>query len=671
MNSLLVLSRALHFAAVLALFGGLVLALAVVGPATRTLQAAPMDADERIRGFLRVAGWWGLGVSLLSGAAWLLVEAALVGRQSIAQAASGGALWLVLTKTAFGRVWIWRLGFATALGALMFAQATAPRARWSLKGAWLALALAGGYLASLALVGHSATGQGAERYLRRGADVVHLLAAGAWLGALPGLAVLFATALRASSTASLRIAAGAARRFSTLGIASVGALLLSGLANAWYLVGDVPALLGTPYGQLLLAKIALFATMLSLAAINRRRLTPLVERSDASALRLLTRNTVLEIVAGIAVVAIVGALGVGIPAAHQSPVWPLSFTLSVAPVERSVSARWLLGACIAAPAMIALALVYAHRRNKEIAPQTAIALGGVVTVAVLVAVWLLAVDAYPTSYASSPVKYTTMAIAGGGVFYTANCAQCHGLHGHGDGPSATTLPIKPSDLVEHATHHRPGDLFWWIAHGIPNTPMPAFSQRLDDAEIWTLIQYLRVLSESRMAQTLTNRVGPILPLTAPDFSFEDAPGAQDTLRQLAGREVLLVFGTLPQSLPRLRQLELQRAELTKAGVRVILTAPSDGALPDDEQPMSGVPRLARVDSDVTETYAMFECPSAISCARPIPSHVEWLIDRGGYVRARWLGVPIVGVDRTAEIITDARQLQKGPSRPPARQEHGH
>ena len=162
----------------------------------------------------------------------------------------------------------------------------------------------------------------------------------------------------------------------------------------------------------------------------------------------------------------------------------------------------------------------------------------------------------------------------------------------------------------------------------------ALARRLDDAEIWTLIQYLRVLSESRMARTLTNRVGPFLPLTAPDFSFEDAPGAQETLRQLAGREVLLVFGTLPQSLPRLQQLELQRAELTKAGIRVILIAPSDGARPYDEQPMSGVPRLAQVDSDVTETFAMFECPSAISCARPTPSHVEWLIDGGGYVRAR-------------------------------------
>ena len=383
------------------------LALVVVGPATRTSQPAAVDVNERVRGFLRAAGWWGLGVSLLSGVAWLFLEAALMSGQPIAEVTSGGALWLVLTGTGFGRVWMWRFGIATALGALMFAQAAATRDRSSLKGTWLALALAGGYLASLALVGHAADGHGAERFLRITTDVVHLLAAGAWLGALPGLAVLFAIALRASSAASLGIAARAARRFSTLGIASVGALLLSGLGNAWYLVGDVPALLGTPYGQLLVAKILLFATMVALAATNRRRLTPQVEEREASALRLLTRNAVLEIVAGIAIVAIVGALGVAIPAAHQSPVWPFSFTLSLEPVEESARNRWILGACIATLCVIVLALAFARARGKRVGPQTAVVFGGVFAAAVLVAIGLLAKPAYPTSYAASPVKYTT------------------------------------------------------------------------------------------------------------------------------------------------------------------------------------------------------------------------------------------------------------------------
>jgi putative copper export protein/mono/diheme cytochrome c family protein len=669
MNSLLVVSRALHFAAVLLMFGGLVLTLVVDGPATRTAQPAGVDVNERVRIFLRTAGWWGWGVSLLSGAIWLVVEAALMSGRPIAEAASGGTLWLVLARTGFGRVWMWRFGIAVVLGALMFATAT--RNRRSLRRDWVAIALAGGYLAPLALVGHAADGHGTEQLLRIATDVVHLLAAGAWLGALPGLTVLFVSALRTSSTYSLGIAARAAQRFSPVGIASVGALLLSGLFNAWYLVGDVPALLGTHYGQLLVAKIALFLTMVALAITNRQRLTPRVEERGASALRLLTRNAVLEIVAGVAAVAIVGALGVAIPAAHQPPVWPFGFALSLAPIEESVRARWLLGACITATCAIMLALAFARAQGKRIGPRYALILGSAVTTAVMLAIGLLVEPAYPTSYVASPVKYTAQAIARGGASYNTNCAQCHGLHGRGDGPAAATLPIKPVDLVEHASHHRSGDLFWWVAHGIPNTPMPAFSSQLDDEELWTLVQYLRALSESQTAQALTASVEPFLPITAPDFAFEESPLAQETLVQLRGHEVLLVMGVLPESLPRMRQIEAQRTNLERAGIRMILMATGRSPSLEGAGAIPGAPRLAIFDSDTMKTYAMFACGVAISCASSIQPLVEWLVDRGGYLRARWLGVPDADVDRTAEIMAGAHQLQREPFRPPAQHEHGH
>jgi copper resistance protein D len=42
----------------------------------------------------------------------------------------------------------------------------------------------------------------------------------------------------------------------------------------FYLVGSIPALVGTDYGRLLAAKVALFFAMVAVAAINRFRLTP-------------------------------------------------------------------------------------------------------------------------------------------------------------------------------------------------------------------------------------------------------------------------------------------------------------------------------------------------------------------------------------------------------------
>jgi putative copper export protein/mono/diheme cytochrome c family protein len=671
-NSLLVVTRLLHFAAALLLFGGLILRLVVLDPAARISPPAAGQANERVRAFLQVAAWWGLAVSLFSGVAWLFLEAALMSGQPISEVTHGDAVWLVLNGTGFGRLWMWRLGIAAALCALMVAQTATARGRRSPKGAWLALALAGAYLASLALVGHAADGRGAERIQRITTDVVHLLAAGAWLGALPGLAVLLASARLTPSAASLRLAARAARRFSRLGIVSVGALILSGLGNAWYLVGDIPALLGTSYGQLLVTKILLFATMVALAATNRWRLTPRLEDRDGLALRLLARNAALEIVAGVAVVAIVGALGVAIPAAHQSPVWPLDFALSLAPIKESVSSRWILGVCLATLCVVVFVLASGRGRSERIGPRTNAMFGGMGAVAIVVGVGVLAGPAHPTSFAHPPVKYTTLAIARGGASYDVNCAQCHGLDGRGDGPSAAALPIRPADLAAHALHHRSGDLFWWIAHGIPDTPMPAFSPRLGDEELWGLVQYLRALSESRAARALTNDVAPFRPIAAPDFSFQESPRTQRTLSQLRGHEVLLVLGVLPQSLQRLRQIEAQRNQLAQAGIRAVTMVRRDGTAAESSEAVPGMLRLAVVDSETTEAYAMFSCQGAIPCKSSASSpHVELLVDRAGYLRARWLGVAAPGGDRTAEIVARAHQLQQEPPRAPAQQEHRH
>ena len=94
---------------------------------------------------------------------------------------------------------------------------------------------------------------------------------------------------------------------------SVGALLLSGFINTWYLVGSVPALVGTDYGQLLLFKLTLFVLMVSLAAFNRLRLTPRLHRHDPEARLILRRNAILEVFAGLGVVVVVAALGASVP----------------------------------------------------------------------------------------------------------------------------------------------------------------------------------------------------------------------------------------------------------------------------------------------------------------------------------------------------------------------
>jgi putative copper export protein len=54
------------------------------------------------------------------------------------------------------------------------------------------------------------------------------------------------------------VAATAVRRFSLLGLISVGVLLASGIVNSWYEVGSVTNLIANPCGRLVLLKLGAF-----------------------------------------------------------------------------------------------------------------------------------------------------------------------------------------------------------------------------------------------------------------------------------------------------------------------------------------------------------------------------------------------------------------------------
>jgi putative copper export protein len=101
------------------------------------------------------------------------------------------------------------------------------------------------------------------------------------------------------------------------------------VAYALALHGILVAFAGVPmtmteYGRLLMAKIALSAAMLVVAAVNRLRLMPRLARPSEGkpcrdALHRLTRNSVIEIMLGFVIFAIVGALGTMLPAIHMLP----------------------------------------------------------------------------------------------------------------------------------------------------------------------------------------------------------------------------------------------------------------------------------------------------------------------------------------------------------------
>src|SRR5258708_14974928 len=252
------LNHAIHIAASLLPAGFSVFTLLLAQPA-----AAKLGGPAALRGLrsrLIVPMRWSLLVAFASGLIWLATEALSMSGLAVRDAMTREVLGTVLGSTLFGRLWVLRAVLLAALAAWLLR----PRIDGDGAGAeTLTLLLAAAFAATLAWAGHAAGLESGEGAALLTAQTVHVLAAAGWPGPLaPPIPPLRDARGR---PASFAFATVVTRRFSTLGIACVTALVVSGLVNSWILVGWVPALFGTAYGRLLLLKTVLFLAMLHLA----------------------------------------------------------------------------------------------------------------------------------------------------------------------------------------------------------------------------------------------------------------------------------------------------------------------------------------------------------------------------------------------------------------------
>lgn len=227
---------------------------------------------------------------LLSGVAFVLMAAAMTGAG--VAALDRDLLWMLVRETTPGTAFLIRSG---ALVAMLVALRVS-RPCYAIVASLAAIASA-----TLAWNGHGAMHAGAAGWLHLLSDILHLLAAGAWIGAL---VVFVALVFRRSDGAGDALAG-----FAGTGTAIVATILLTGIVNATMMVGidGVTRLDDSLYGQLLLAKLMLFALMLALAAANRFVLTPrLAACGDVRALRV---SLSVEFAAGVLIVLLIGWAG--------------------------------------------------------------------------------------------------------------------------------------------------------------------------------------------------------------------------------------------------------------------------------------------------------------------------------------------------------------------------
>jgi putative copper resistance protein D len=311
LNDLLVYVRAVHFAAIILAAGVVIFQFLVAEPAFRTAGGNLHPPIGILRRRWTWMVWTSLAVAAVSGAVWLLLLAADIYGAPVDQVWRSGGVWTVAAQTRFGQVWSLRFALGILLAAFMAAPME-PARRTRRSG--IAILLAIGVLIGPAWTGHAGATPGAVGQFALASDALHLLAAGAWVGGLLPLAMLLDCLRRRKEPGGAALTADAVRRFSLLGIVSVGLLLASGLINSWYEVGSIDNLIETSYGWLVIAKLALFAAMVAFAAVNRFHLTPRL--AAAGAVGRLERNSLAEAALGFTAVLVVGFLGSMAPAIH-------------------------------------------------------------------------------------------------------------------------------------------------------------------------------------------------------------------------------------------------------------------------------------------------------------------------------------------------------------------
>jgi putative copper resistance protein D len=292
---------------------------------------------------------------------------------------------------------------------------------------------------------------------------------------------------RGVAARSARSATALALTFAAVAAASVA--LLVGTVP-----GGAPALPGTRHGRLLLAQAVLVVSVLvPLASMTVSQYRAWQRPGAAS---VVPRLGVLGPVSllGLASLVVAAAL-VGFPVPGAEPiVWPFPYRFAPAitwnsPIERS---RAIVGIGILLAGLLSLVAAALLRNVRPLLIAAGILFSAAGAHQALIA---LSIDAYPTTYAHPPEPVTPESIQRGRELFITNCAVCHGADGRGDGPAAARLVQRPADLTSpHTADHTPGDIFWWVTHGL-GLAMPPFGDRLSVDERWDVVTFVRTLSK--------------------------------------------------------------------------------------------------------------------------------------------------------------------------------
>ena len=612
----------------------------------------------------RVLPW--LAVTLLLGLLGLLaITTAQV--TGTAESAWHPEAWLeLLRKTRIGLIWKGRAALALLLFSVALYIRFSSKARWPyvLCAIVAALTLAVGSLAS-----HSAAGD--LSVISVLPFTLHIVLASVWAGGLPAfLTLLFATTRKRPSKEADQYGIKTLKRFSAMALPVMIVVVATGIIVADRMVDtSYAALAATSYGWFLNAKVMLLAVILVIAARARFSWIPLLSQNDddmaAVGGRGLRRWVTVEVVLAAALVLAATLLANTVPAKHTViEDWPYPFRFSIDATWGELSVMIRTGIGIALFVLAGGAVILGRSKYWEMKWRVAIP-AGLAICGLAIALPSFAIQAFPETYRKTPVPFDAISVANGATLFAANCVPCHGPQAKGNGVLAKTLAIPPVDLLTepHTAKHTAGDFFHWLTYGIPGTGMPAWADKLSEEDRWDVLNFLHAISRGYQARLINPYVAPNQPYVVPqNFSYSAHDGTNGTLKDFRREKaVLLILFSWPDSRTRLDQLRSAYTTLS-GGNTVVLAMPMNDPNPQDMAMITAnmpFPIVMQGALEVTRSYTLFRRTLSnpdLAGEGTMPKHMEFLIDRYGFLRARW--IPAVDGAGWADVGTLMQQIEQ-------------
>jgi copper transport protein len=305
-------------------FLGIIIAIGVI--VFRVLVVPATIAQDESTSFASFRGRAIHGAATLGLVAGLIVIVASVCRLLAERAVLGAGISIGTIMNSFwGRVWIEQL-VAAIIACFAFALARGAQQGTQRNGAWLVATLAVLALGTMpALSGH-AIAASEHRNISVALDIIHVLAAGGWLGGLcalvlagvPAALATRAEAQNAEAAAGLSLIARLVNAFSPIALVLASCVVVTGAIAAWMHVGSFALLFNSRYGTVLLIKLVFVVLVIAGGAFNWRRMRGALSRHDTeqTAVGTFRRSAGFELAAGVLVIAVTAVLVAAQPPLH-------------------------------------------------------------------------------------------------------------------------------------------------------------------------------------------------------------------------------------------------------------------------------------------------------------------------------------------------------------------